>query len=78
MAPPELAERLQAHVGELAGEIGERNVFRPHALHAAADYLRAQWASQGYRVVSHSGTGGDGAAGGAGHPIGAVSVWPEG
>ncbi|MGH2398097.1 MAG: M28 family peptidase, partial [bacterium] len=39
---------------KLAGEIGERNVFRPQALHAAANYLRAQWASQGYRVVSQS------------------------
>ena len=54
IAPSALAERLQAHVRKLAGEIGERNVFRPHALHAAADYLRGQWASQGYRVVSQS------------------------
>ncbi len=54
MASTDLAERLRAHVGKLAGEIGERNVFRPHALHAAADYLRGQWAAQGYRVVSQS------------------------
>ena len=45
---------MQAHVRKLAGEIGERNVFHPQALHAAADYLRAQWASQGYQVVSQS------------------------
>ncbi|MGH8473426.1 MAG: M28 family peptidase, partial [Gammaproteobacteria bacterium] len=54
MASAELVGRLQAHVGTLAGEIGERNVFRPRALRAAADYLRGQWASQGYRVVSQS------------------------
>ena len=49
-----LTERLQAHVLRLAGEIGERNVFRSQALQAAADYLRAQWASLGYPVVSQS------------------------
>ena len=49
-----LEERLQAHVRRLAGEIGERNVFRPQALQAAADYLRAQWASLGYQVASQS------------------------
>ena len=49
-----LTERLQAHVRQLAGEIGERNVFHPRALRAAADYLRAQWASQGYQVVSQN------------------------
>lgn len=49
-----LTDRLQGHVRKLAGGIGERNVFRPQALHAAADYLRAQWTSQGYQVVSQS------------------------
>lgn len=52
--PAELAAltgRLQAHVRRLAGEIGERNVFHPQALRAAADYLRAQWASQGYPAL---------------------------
>jgi Zn-dependent M28 family amino/carboxypeptidase len=49
-----LTERLQAHVRKLAGEIGERNVFHPQALRAAADYLRAQWALQGHQVVSQS------------------------
>lgn len=33
------ASRLEAHVRELAGTIGERNVFRPRALQAAADYI---------------------------------------
>ncbi len=46
--------RLQAHVRKLAGEIGERNVHHPQSLRAAADYLRAQWASQGYQVVSQN------------------------
>lgn len=50
--PTALAERLRRHVYKLAGEIGERNVFRPTALHAAADYIRSQWEAQGYRVVS--------------------------
>jgi hypothetical protein len=49
-----LAERLQAPVHKPAGQIGERNVFRPPALHAAANCPREQWASQGYRVVSRS------------------------
>ena len=49
-----LANRLECHVTELAGRIGERNVFRPQALHAAADYIRGQWAAQGYRVVPQS------------------------
>jgi Zn-dependent M28 family amino/carboxypeptidase len=49
-----LADRLRAHVAKLAGEIGERNVFRPSALHAAADYIRAEWTAQGYQVASDS------------------------
>ncbi|WAK02932.1 M28 family peptidase [Methylobacter sp. YRD-M1] len=49
-----LAGRLQGHVSALAGAIGERNVFRPQALHAAADYIRAQWVAQGYQVVTQS------------------------
>lgn len=44
---------LRAHVQALAGDIGERNVWRPHALRAAADYLRRQWEAQGYRVTAH-------------------------
>jgi Zn-dependent M28 family amino/carboxypeptidase len=45
------AERLEAHVRKLAGEIGERNIFRPHALHAAADYISEEWGRQGYEVA---------------------------
>src|ERR1700681_3343734 len=54
--PPDrqrLADRLRGHVAKLAGDIGERNVLRPWALHAAADYIRAQWTTQGYQVAAH-------------------------
>lgn len=47
-----LAARLRTHVQTLAGEIGERNVFRPQALHAAAHYIRAQWEAQGLAVTA--------------------------
>ena len=46
-----LQERLHAHVRMLASEIGERNVFRPHALEAAARYITEEWQSQGYSVT---------------------------
>lgn len=41
---------LEGHVRSLAGDIGERNVFRPHALADAAAYIEATWGRQGYRV----------------------------
>ena len=47
---PRLAARLRAHVTTLAGDIGERNVFLPERLHAAADYIRDEWQIQGHRV----------------------------
>ncbi len=43
--------RLRTYVTRLAGEIGERNVFRPEALSAAADYIEAAWRDQGYEVA---------------------------
>jgi Zn-dependent M28 family amino/carboxypeptidase len=49
---PELADRLRGHVGALAGSIGERNVWRPQALHAAADYVRCAFAQAGCNVGS--------------------------
>lgn len=50
--PPVVSpEHLKAHVAALAGEIGERNVFRPAALQAAADYIAGEWRAQGYQVV---------------------------
>jgi Peptidase family M28 len=45
-----LAPRLQKHVEELAGKIGERNVFCPAALQAAASYIEHEWQQQGYAV----------------------------
>ncbi len=51
-AETELASRLRAHVEQLAGTVGERNVFRPHALAAAAEYIRAEWQRQGYEVAA--------------------------
>jgi len=45
-----LESRLRHHVEYLAGAIGERNVFRPRALAAAADYVEAAWRNLGYAV----------------------------
>lgn len=50
--PSPLGERLRAHVQRLAGEIGERNVWRPQALHAAAGYIRDEWQRQGHAVTA--------------------------
>lgn len=47
------AERLRTHVYELAGEIGQRNIFHPQALNAAAQYITEEWRSQGYEVRPH-------------------------
>jgi Zn-dependent M28 family amino/carboxypeptidase len=44
----------EAHVRELAGAIGERNVFRPRALHQAADYIEQTWRAQGYAVSTQA------------------------
>ena len=40
--------RLCAHVAALAGAVGERHLFRPRALAAAADYIAGEWRAQGY------------------------------
>ncbi len=48
------AARIEAHVRELAGAIGERNVFRPQALRAAADYIEGTWRAQGYAVSAQT------------------------
>jgi len=42
---------LEAHVRELAGSIGERNIFKPRALEAAAEYIDRSWRKQGYDVT---------------------------
>jgi hypothetical protein len=45
-----LRQRLEAHVRALAGRIGERNVFQPAHLAAAATYLEEQLAGYGHAV----------------------------
>lgn len=42
------------HVRHLAGVIGERNIFCPSALSAAAGYIRDVWTRQGYEVGAQS------------------------
>lgn len=46
----QLAQRLKGHIARLAGEIGERNVWRYEALEAAADYLEEVFQDMGYAV----------------------------
>jgi hypothetical protein len=48
--PRSLVQRLQEHIYILAGNIGERNVFRPGTLEAARAYLESVWRAQGYEV----------------------------
>jgi acetylornithine deacetylase/succinyl-diaminopimelate desuccinylase-like protein len=38
------------HIERLAGDIGERNVFRPEALQHAALYIEHEWTDMGYAV----------------------------
>lgn len=45
-----LTHRLRMHVEQLAGKIGERNIFCPTALQAAASYIEHEWQQQGYAV----------------------------
>jgi Zn-dependent M28 family amino/carboxypeptidase len=49
-APAVSADRLRAHVVELAGTIGARHVRRPAALAAAAERIAGEWRRQGYEV----------------------------
>lgn len=46
-------DTLARHVNQLAGIIGERNVFRPRAYSNAADYIEATWRGWGYDVSVH-------------------------
>ena len=43
-------DNLKRHVAELAGRIGERNVWRPEALAVAAAYIRTSLEAAGYTV----------------------------
>lgn len=45
-----LEQELHSHVQTLAGQIGERNVFRHDRLVMAADYIRTTLAGAGYEV----------------------------
>ncbi len=45
-----LADRLRADVQHLAGDIGERNLYHPEKLEAAAAWIEAEFAHMGYRV----------------------------
>jgi hypothetical protein len=45
-----MMQHLQAHVRLLAGDIGERNIWRPAALNDAAQYIESEWRHQGYDV----------------------------
>jgi Zn-dependent M28 family amino/carboxypeptidase len=45
-------DRLRAHVRRLAGDIGERNVWRPAALEQAAAYIAASLQEQGDAVAA--------------------------
>ena len=50
-AESELRGRLEGHVRALAGDIGERNVWRPAQLAAAARYIEEQLAGLGHVVT---------------------------
>ncbi len=47
-------ERLRRHVQMLAGDIGERNVWRPQALRRAEEYIRSVWTGQGRTVAAQT------------------------
>ena len=49
-----LEDRLRQHVEQLAGEIGERNIYRPTALHAAQEYILGVWRSRDYQVETQA------------------------
>jgi hypothetical protein len=53
-AEAEVERRLQASVSRLAGDIGERNIWRAAGLAAAAAYVQASLRQQGYDVEEHS------------------------
>ena len=44
----EISRRLRVHVGVLGGEIGERNIWTPEALKAAAAYVEQSLSDLGY------------------------------
>jgi hypothetical protein len=50
-AEEEIRTALRAHVEELAGNIGERNLYRYEALVEAADFIQRTFESQGHQVA---------------------------
>ncbi len=48
---PAVRERLERHVTMLAGDIGERNLWHPRELDAAAEYIERVFEEAGYAVV---------------------------
>ncbi len=46
-----LKQRLKSHVEMLANQIGERHIWRPEALDAAADYIVGSLQQSGYNVI---------------------------
>ena len=61
-AQQELRRRLERHVRELAGRIGERNSVHYDALEAAAVYVERELAALGYVVTQHRWTSAGGQA----------------
>lgn len=55
----QIHDNLRRHVQRLAGEIGERNVWHPEAMTAAAGYIEQTLAAAGYTVNSQSFTSRD-------------------
>lgn len=51
-AEAELRDRLDRHVAVLAGEIGERNLWRHQAIEASAGYIERALRAAGYEVTS--------------------------
>lgn len=45
------ADNLREHIEKLAGEIGQRHIYKPKSLAAAAEYIEENWRRQGYEVV---------------------------
>jgi Zn-dependent M28 family amino/carboxypeptidase len=50
----DIRDRLQRHVSELAGRIGERNVWHENSMQDAASYIRQSLEETGYAVNSQS------------------------
>src|SRR5262245_1801852 len=52
----ELGQALRRDVAQLAGEIGERNVFRAGALHRAAEWVEGRLRAEGFDVTRQEST----------------------